>query len=115
MEIPESVAKMAMGGKNGAFVLIESETGMVSEVNTKAVNKALPPCSTFKALMQVRKTGNGMLYGKTGSRSSSAGGYNLGWFAESGDETYVFACKLEADNTSGLDARKDTESTRINR
>ena len=66
----------------------------------------------LKELMETRKTDKGILYGKTGSRSSGVGKYDMGWFVglvESGDETYAFACNLQAENTSGADARRATE------
>ena len=67
----------------------------------------------LKKLMEIRRTEKGTLYCKTGSRSSGPGRYDMGWFVgllESGHETYVFACNLQAENTSGLDARKVIEA-----
>lgn len=67
---------------------------------------------TLKALMLVRRTDKGVLYGKTGSRANDQGRYDLGWFVgfvESRGKAYAFACTVQGDNRMGKDARAQVE------
>lgn len=67
----------------------------------------------LKQLMNTRTTPKGTLYGKTGSRSPADGKFDLGWFVgfiETDGKTFAFAINLQAQETSGAEARSLTEA-----
>ncbi|MFY8216637.1 MAG: penicillin-binding transpeptidase domain-containing protein [Chthoniobacterales bacterium] len=62
-------------------------------------------------IMKFKTTNIGTLYGKTGSGASPSGSYNLGWFVgyvRSKSGVYAFACNLQGEGASGLQARAAT-------
>ena len=65
--------------------------------------------AVLKDIMKVEQTDKGTLYGKTGSAMDTEGNWILGWFvgfAESKDNTYVFACNITGgEKTWGANAR----------
>jgi beta-lactamase class D len=68
--------------------------------------------TVLKEIMTAKKTGHGILYGKTGSGADEKGTYTLGWFVgyvESDGKTYAFACTAKGENIMGNDARAIVE------
>ena len=63
--------------------------------------------------MAIKKTGNGVLFGKSGSGTDDRGIFVLGWFVgyvESNGRTYAFACTAEGENIMSKDARAIVET-----
>lgn len=68
--------------------------------------------AVLKDIMLIKRTGHGILYGKTGSGADDNGTYALGWFVgyvESQGRTYAFACAAKGHNVMGKDARAIVE------
>jgi beta-lactamase class D len=68
--------------------------------------------AVLKDIMFIKRTGHGILYGKTGSGADDRGTYALGWFVgyvESQGRTYAFACAVKGNNVMGKDARDIVE------
>lgn len=83
----------------------------------KLVSNRLPfsekSLAILKEIMTIKKTGRGILYGKTGSRDNGEGKYIMGWFVgyvESKGRMYAFACNVRGDNVMGKDARAIAEN-----
>lgn len=69
--------------------------------------------AALKDIMTIRKTENGIFYGKTGSGTDDTGKFNLGWFVgyvESKGKTYAFACAIKGEALTGKDARAMVET-----
>jgi beta-lactamase class D len=69
--------------------------------------------AVLKEMMVVRKTDNGVLFGKTGSGTDDRGTFVLGWFVgyvESNEKTYAFACTAQGDGIMSKDARAIVET-----
>ncbi len=69
--------------------------------------------AVLKDVMTIRKTVNGIFYGKTGSATDDNGKFNLGWFVgyvESNGKTYAFACAIKGEALMGKDARAMVET-----
>jgi beta-lactamase class D len=88
-----------------------------AELMRRLVTGRLPfaPASvaTLKALMELRRTERGVLYGKTGSGADAQGRWVLGWlvgFVESEGRTCAFACAVQGENVSGREARAIVET-----
>jgi beta-lactamase class D len=83
----------------------------------KVVSAKLPfskaSFAVLNDLMFIKKTGNGVLYGKTGSGTDDDGIFVLGWFAgyvENNGKTYAFACAAQGKNIMSKDARAIVEA-----
>ena len=69
--------------------------------------------TTLKKLMFIKKTGRGILYGKTGSGTDDEGTFVLGWFigyVENNGKTHAFACVAQGKNVMSKNARAIVES-----
>jgi len=84
---------------------------------TKLVSNELPfskeSLATLKEVMRIKQTDRGVLYGKTGSMGDGSGKYVLGWFVgyvEHNGQTHAFAAVINAENSSGRDARTLVET-----
>ncbi len=67
----------------------------------------------LKQLMKSRSTPKGTLFGKTGSRASADGKFDMGWFVgfvESGGKTFAFATNIKDREISGAEVRTLTET-----
>jgi beta-lactamase class D len=69
--------------------------------------------AVLKEMMVVKKTHNGVLFGKTGSGTDNRGTFVLGWFVgyvESKEKTYAFACTAQGEGIMSKDARAIVET-----
>jgi len=69
--------------------------------------------TVLKEMMLVRKTDNGVLFGKTGSGADDRGTFVVGWFVgyvESNEKTYAFACTAQGEGIMSKDARAIVEA-----
>ena len=69
--------------------------------------------AVLKEMMVVKKTDNGVLFGKTGSGTDDRGTFVLGWFVgyvESNEKTYAFACTAQGEGIVSKDARAIVET-----
>ena len=69
--------------------------------------------AVLKELMAIKKTDNGVLFGKTGSGTGDRGTFVLGWFVgyvESNGRTYAFACTAQGENIMSKDTRAIVET-----
>ena len=84
------------------------QADLMAKLATRKLPFSAKSMDTLKEIMRVKASGQGTLFGKTGSGADTAGKYNLGWFVgyvDGADGGHAFACMLKGDGISGKDAR----------
>lgn len=94
-------------GRRTILISPTEQARMVQRIVNGNVPFSRQSLSVLKNLMFIKATGNGRLYGKTGSGMDERGAFVLGWFVgyvESKGKTYAFACAASGDNVMSKDA-----------
>lgn len=100
-------------GRNTIMITPAQQAELMRRIVLGEVPFSKSSLGTLKKLMFIKKTGRGILYGKTGSGTDDDGLFVLGWFVgyvESNGTTYAFACVTQGKNVMSTHARSIVES-----
>lgn len=98
-------------GRKTILISPDEQAVLLDRLVSGQLPVAEKPRAALKEIMEARRTGRGVLYGKTGTGFMGTE-QGLGWFVgyvESGGKTYPFACVMKGKGVMGKDVRAAAE------
>lgn len=113
-DISSGIDVFWLPAKDRKTVLItpEEQARLMCRLVTGKLPFSQTSLTTLKEIMFIKRTPQGVLYGKTGSRGNGEF-YTTGWFVgfvESQTGTFAFACNIQGKNLMGKNAQEITET-----